>query len=516
MRMIKMTNKFRIWLILFILINLAVFAGEKATDLMSQAIKSKSAGNISNAIIQLKKAIQASNNSMQKSLALFMLGDCQIEMNHLTNAAKTFNQLLDSVKTSDEKAEALYRLLQVETMRNRKKAAQKYFSKLKNTHRHSPYFELAESFLKARGIAASVNQVTSSRTNSSPQTTHKKVASKAIPQKKVITFSKTAPVQKTIKKPDKEKPDPEKTTVAATPKPQSDKKSQSETKQSLSPQKAALLKQSLNIGSSSNKEALIPQILSLQDGLKKNQGSENADKILFELAGKTAQFGETLEACKLYDRLLNEYPSSSYVEKAYYQAIRLRAILGVHQAVLSWSGAFLAAFPGSEYTDNIKALMFYSKHQGKVNLSNAAPLPADSVSTTSSAKNDQSTALKKDSRYIQATRKMKDGKYNLALADLNLLEQDYSQASQLWWDKALIYVQSEKFSDAEIAVKKMLRIDPKSEEGNSLLGYIQYRLEDYHGAAGSYDRAGESKGQGVNFFDGKRAAERLKKSTERR
>jgi tetratricopeptide (TPR) repeat protein len=58
----------------------------------------------------------------------------------------------------------------------------------------------------------------------------------------------------------------------------------------------------------------------------------------------------------------------------------------------------------------------------------------------------------------------------------------------------------------------MLAISPDNEEANSLLGYIHYRLEDYHQAASAYDRAGEPGGNGVTFFDAKSAAERMKKS----
>ena len=108
---------------------------------------------------------------------------------------------------------------------------------------------------------------------------------------------------------------------------------------------------------------------------------------------------------------------------------------------------------------------------------------------------------------------MNEGKYSSALDDLKVLASKFSDSPQLWWDTTLVYVQLEEFKQADKTIRKMLQLDPNNSDANSLLGYIQNRLENYDEAASAYEQAGESEGEGVSFFDTKTASERMKKNS---
>lgn len=488
---------FAIYLAL-ILCSMPGFAEEKATDLMALALKNKAAGKTRLAIEQLEKAVVRANNSMQKNLARFMLGDCQLESGKYSEAARTYEELRRSSLSQEEKAESIYRLLQAETMLNHSRKARTLFSEIKKNHKSSPYYELARAFVNANNLDKGVTKVLQAP-KSKPAV---KPVKKAEPVEKPKAVSKPIP-QAVPTPPEKQEKNKEKIVTAPVKRKEKIKTESSSPK--ITKEQADLIKTALNIETNANKDQLVAEILQLQDNLNANP----TDKSLFDLAQKTLAFGETLEACKLFDRLLSEFPNSSLTEESYYHAIRLRAALGVHEAVLSWGKVFLATFPASEYADQVRALLIYSKKKGLVDLSSA--IVSKNVQTASQ-KLDDSDRLKQDSNYIEAARKMKDGRYNLALIDLNNLARQYPQASQVWWDLALVYVQFENFPAAEKAVTKMLAIQPDNEEGNSLLGYIHYRLEDYQQAASAYDKAGTPKGNGINFFDAQKAAERMKKS----
>ncbi|MDD2623561.1 MAG: hypothetical protein PHQ02_01915, partial [Candidatus Riflebacteria bacterium] len=256
-------------------------------------------------------------------------------------------------------------------------------------------------------------------------------------------------------------------------------------------------------------EELVSEILVLQDKIKNiGETKPGADALLFELGKNTSDFGELVEACKIYDKLLSLHPNSSYAERAYYEAIRLRAVLGVHEAVVAWAKAFNEAFPSSVYASKVKALSEYSKSGGKIAVENKKTvLQKDNFSQIK-----DKNLLVKDESYILASKKMKDGDYESALKDFMGLTREYSQVPQLWWDIALVNVQTENFKNASIAINKMLKLDPGNEDASSLSGYIHYRLEDYEEAANAYENAGEPDGQGVNFYDTKSALKRMKKS----
>jgi len=504
----------------------SVNAARKATDIMADALRARAAGNIHEAISGFEYALENAKSPLQKNLARFMLGDCQIEAGLHKDAVHTFNELLETVSSPEEQAEAIYRLMQAESALGNKSRAEKLFSRMRRNYRSSPYFELGQAFMKSEGlrieaddksdekVAVAVKKASKSQptAKSSAGTVAKKqAAAKSIPAPVTAESAKSgARVSHSSKQTHK----PEAAVVIA-------KSAKGAVK--LDDETTMLLRNTLTVVSAEDaeKEELATKILSLQDRLKDGLDRPGMDKVLLELAECTVKFGELLEACKTYDQILTNHPASPLVEKAYYEAIRLRAVLGVHEAVIGWAKAFLAAFPTSEYRSRVRAMVEYSKAAGKVDLGSAHATSADSskVRTASSpglSNESANAALSADSEYIAASHKMKEGRYNLALIDFKRLSGKHKEAPQIWWDLSLVNVQLEDFHSAEKAIKQMLRLDPDNQDASSLLGYIHYRLENYEEAATAYDKAGEPEGRGVNFFDAKTASQRMKKTAGKR
>jgi len=543
-----------------------VYASRKATDMMSEALKQRAAGNLGEAISSLEYAAEQAGNVVQQNLARFMLGDCQLESGRYADAARTFSALSESVKSGEEKAEALFRLLQANSGLGNQGRVNSIFAQLKRDHGRSPYCELAKSFMKTQGF----KEEAASPEPEKKETLQPVVAAKAEPEKPTPVAKKAEPATKPAKpapvaaieadddilpderpQPDHEitemeeapppeekpvaRPEPAKTTKAEVPARVSSQKERpaaasapaiaGKGMKKADPQTATLLRSILQVetATGSAKDELVSRILGLQDSLKDGPEKAGMDKVLMDLAEATTGFGELLEACKTYDKVLTHHPASPLVEKAYFQAIRLRAVLGVHEAVVGWSKAFLAAFPASEYRSQVRALVEYSQAGGQLDLSaGGLPVPATAKSNSgakSAAGADTSAAnavLAADSQYAAASRKMKDGKYTLALVDFNRLAKKYPDAPQIWWDAALVNVQLEDFKKAAVAINRMLELDPGNQDANSLSGYIHYRLENFEEAASAYDQAGEPEGRGVNFFDAKTASERMKKTAEKK
>jgi len=498
-------------------------ASRKATDMMSEALRQRAAGNFSEAISTFEFALENTTNRIQKTLARFMLGDCQLEAKRYADAAKTFSELAESVSGPEEKAEALFRLMQAEAALGNLRKADTIFNRLRQDHRTSPYFELAQSFMKTEGLKAesrkepeikAVEPLPERSAVAEPLLVVTKPVEK--PAEKKAEKTVTRPVEKTVEKPVETveaKPAARPVARPAESRPAPAKKPGVK----VDAETARLLRSVLHVekAQGAEKDELVSKILGYQDQLKDGADKAGMDKVLFELAQTTTRFGELLEACKTYDQVLTNHPASPLVEKAYFEAIRLRAVLGVHEAVTGWSKAFLAAFPASEYRSRVRALVEYSSARGNIDLGTPDENPASqntSKSASSSAASSANEALNADSEYAEASRKMKDGRYNLALVDFNRLSRKHSGASKVWWDLALVNVQLEDFKNAQVAVKKMLAIDSSNEEANSLAGYINYRLENFEEAADAYDKAGKPDGKGVNFFDAKNASERMKKS----
>ncbi|HOI88904.1 MAG TPA: tetratricopeptide repeat protein [Candidatus Rifleibacterium sp.] len=545
-----------------------VYASRKATDMMSEALKQRAAGNLGEAISSLEYAAEQAGNVVQQNLARFMLGDCQLESGRYADAARTFSALSESVKSGEEKAEALFRLLQANSGLGNQGRVNSIFAQLKRDHGRSPYCELAKSFMKTQGF----KEEAASPEPEKKETLQPVVAAEAEPEKPTPVAKKAEPATKPAKpapvaaieadddilpderpQPDHEitemeeapppeekpvaRPEPAKTTKAEVPARVSSQKERpaaasapaiaGKGMKKADPQTATLLRSILQVetAAGSAKDELVSRILGLQDSLKDGPEKAGMDKVLMDLAEATTGFGELLEACKTYDKVLTHHPASPLVEKAYFQAIRLRAVLGVHEAVVGWSKAFLAAFPASEYRSQVRALVEYSQAGGQLDLSaGGSPVPATATvkggsGARSAAGADTSSAnaaLAADSQYAAASRKMKDGKYTLALVDFNRLAKKYPDAPQIWWDAALVNVQLEDFKKAAVAINRMLELDPGNQDANSLSGYIHYRLENFEEAASAYDQAGEPEGRGVNFFDAKTASERMKKTAEKK
>ncbi len=549
-----------------------VYASRKATDMMSEALKQRAAGNLGEAISSLEYAAEQAGRGVQQNLARFMLGDCQLEAGRYADAARTFTALSESVKSTEEKAEALFRLLQANSGLGNQGRVNSIFAQLKREHARSPYCELAKSFMKTQGFKEEVASSESEKKEASqpvivaktePEAPSAPAAAQSEPAVKPTKPAKAEPVaepdsdilpderpqsdqeiaeMEEAPPPPEEKPvarpEPAKTTkttksgtavVAASEKPLTAvvpaPSAAGKGMKKADPQTATLLRSILQVetAAGSAKDELVSRILGLQDSLKDGPEKAGMDKVLMDLAEATTGFGELLEACKTYDKILTHHPASPLVEKAYYQAIRLRAVLGVHEAVIGWSKAFLAAFPASEYRSQVRALVEYSQAGGQLDLSaGGSPAPAaakggSGAKTTAGADTSAANAaLAADSQYAAASRKMKDGKYTLALVDFNRLAKKYPDAPQIWWDSALVNVQLEDFKKAAVAINRMLELDPGNQDANSLSGYIHYRLENFEEAASAYDQAGEPEGRGVNFFDAKNASERMKKTAEKK
>ena len=528
--MSKKGLRFLTLLLIYILFCSNFSYASKTTDLMSAALKQRAKGNISAAIKGFKQAVDEAPTLLQKNLALFMLGDCQMEASKYDEAVVSFGELSKKATTANERAEALYKLMEAYSNLGKYEEVDRAYSELKKKYPQSAYREIADAFMKAEEIMDSdysgsivledKQEQERKQEQAKVDVKVKKETSKADSKNKK---SDTKASSKESAKPVKaDEAKPNKTEVAKQSNKTNENQKTNTSGKKLDSKTTAILEDILSVEkvSDSERDNLVSKILSYQDKLKDGEKGRGKDKVLFELAGATAKFGELLEACKTYDKILSLHPTSTYVETAYYQSIRLRAILGVHQAVIDWSKAFNATFPNSKYKKEIAALVSYSQAGGNVQLSkrnasakSASNTKKESGKTSSVKAEDADAALKASSMYKKATEKMNEGKYSAALDDLKVLASKYSNSPQLWWDTTLVYVQLEEFKEADKSIRKMLLLDPNNSDANSLLGYIQYRLENYDEAASAYEQAGESEGEGVTFFDAKTASERMKKNS---
>jgi tetratricopeptide (TPR) repeat protein len=477
-------------LLIAVAYNGVVFASIEATNLMSEALKQRNTGNLKKAVTLLRKATSLSDKGKQRNLSMFMLGDCFLESEDYENAVKTYESILINKLTAEEKSEALFCLMKAyASLGDADKVTHTYNKMMKETPSGS-YSSLAKTFYsRFSGVFSGV-----AGENKNTQQKAKIVAKPVV----LKTNQKQQKQTKTNTQVNKNKQIKTDTNKQTKP-----------TQTNINTNKQLQEALAFEPVSDSRKEELVSEILVLQDKIKNiGETKPGADALLFELGKNTSDFGELVEACKIYDKLLSLHPNSSYAERAYYEAIRLRAVLGVHEAVVAWAKAFNEAFPSSVYASKVKALSEYSKSGGKIAVENKKTvLQKDNFSQIK-----DKNLLVKDESYILASKKMKDGDYESALKDFMGLTREYSQVPQLWWDIALVNVQTENFKNASIAINKMLKLDPGNEDASSLSGYIHYRLEDYEEAANAYENAGEPDGQGVNFYDTKSALKRMKKS----
>lgn len=487
---------------LCILPTISVEGSRTATDLMSQALQQRSAGNMSQAVEQLKRAVNAARNPMQKNLALSMLGDSQIQLNDFEGAVKTFKELKKNVTSAEDRAEALFRLIEAEAGRGNFSQAAKLVEQMQQKHANSAYLNLAQSFARARNITLSGDRPSD---RAAIPTTKPKATRTQKPQRQKPVSIDPAPdhsrtpsgsqhqpaarPQQKILQPAAIKPTP----IKPTP--------------SKSSVNADLVKTALNIDvlDGNAQEELITDILLLQNKLKQSR-RHDADSLLLQLAEKTLLFGEVVEACQLYDRILSEHPRSKHIETAYYNSIRLRAALDLHSVVVEWADAFLNAFPRSRYREKVVALKHYSELDGKMDLSGAQISRSLQILSPSV----QNARIADDNVFQQAQNFIRNDEFEFAAENLRSLASVYPDSTKLWWETTLVYIQLEKFEKAEAAIRRLIRIDPGNEDASSMLGYILYRLEQYEQAANVYDKLKDTQDEGISYFDGRSAAERLK------
>lgn len=514
----KSFNKLLFLTFMLALVTSISFADRKTTDLMSKALKARSAGKLGLAVKYLNKAVSVSSSKSQTVLALFMLGDCQLERHRYTNARKTFKRILSKKVNKDDRAEAMFGLAQAEANIGNVSRAKRICKNIIKKYRKSPYAELAKSFYISKKYESQQKAQNKNKPRNIKQV-EKTVYSKLKKAKKPRTKATYAAHHKSkaVKVAKKSKP------VSTRKKPMSHASTtvsrKVTRKQKLDATTSRVLNELLNIpqATAEQKEALASQILGDQELLKNGISASSIDKVLFRLASNTAFFGEYLEACKTYDQILTKHPTSRYVESAYFEAIRLRAILKIYDSVISWSKAFLAAFPTSSYRTKVMALVRYAELRGNVSLtlnskSSHIPRRSKNTKTQSAASKTVSVQLKSDPLYKQAIRNMKNDNYQLALRDFIKLKSKYPHAPDVYWNISLIQVQLENFPAADVSVKRMLQLSPDNKDAKSLLGYINYRLKKFRKAAEAYRGAADKDKKGVDFFDAGKAAERMNKS----
>ena len=298
-----------------------VMASKKATDMMAEGLKLRSAGNYSSAVRILLDAIDETDVTPQKNFARFMLGDCFILAGRFSDARRVFEEIIESEASDDEKAEAMYRIAQSWSAEGNQTMLRQACTNIKQRFPGSSYAKMAEMLSKTMQPSAKAN--------------YEAVAIKS-PQ--------------SAARPDNP---PAKPSRVARPAPAA-------TRAKVSPVR---LRQLLNIATTDQgiKEELALHILADQDLLKQ----EVSDDLLFRLASSTAAFGEYVESCRYYDRLLTEFPNSELVEAAYFESIRLRAILGLHQIVIEWGRAFKKTFQGSHLSSDVDLLVSNAENELK-------------------------------------------------------------------------------------------------------------------------------------------------------
>ena len=99
----------------------------------------------------LEYAAEQAGNVVQQNLARFMLGDCQLESGRYADAARTFSALSESVKSGEEKAEALFRLLQANSGLGNQVGKQ-HFAQLKRDHGQKPVLRTGEVVHETQGF----------------------------------------------------------------------------------------------------------------------------------------------------------------------------------------------------------------------------------------------------------------------------------------------------------------------------------------------------------------------------
>jgi tetratricopeptide (TPR) repeat protein len=486
-----------------------LFGSIEATNLMTTALNHRNKGNLKRATELLQQALNKADGAKYRKMAMFMLGDCYIEREMYAEAIGVYARILEQSPTIDEKSEAFFCLIKSHSFLGNDGKVEAIYKRMNAEAPRGAYAEITRTFYS--NITGKA--VEAPKAAPKPVATVAKVAAKPAP--KTVSKPATPAVSKGVTSSSAKTASTQgaksgvRPAAAREAAKHNSKPAKGQRAQSIDSKNADILREILTVPalSDAKKDELIGRILVLQDQLqKRGEMAQGSDELLFELANSTYEFGEHLEACKTYDKILHNHQGSSYVERAYYEAIRLRAILGIHDAAVSWANAFLNGFGSSVYTAKVRALKEYSESGGRLVVKQSGTQTPLNVQIT-----DKNTMLK-DKKYLSATKLMKDGKYEAAQKGFMELSKTYGEIPQLWWDVALVNVQMEDFRAASTAINRMLRLEPDNEDANSLSGYIHYRLEDYEKAASAYENTKESSGRGVNFYDAKGAAEKMKNS----
>lgn len=518
------------------LVSSNLFGSIEATNLMTSALNHRNKGDLKKATEQLQQALNKADEAKYKKMAMFMLGDCYIEQEQYSEAVGVYARILELSPTIDEKSEAFFCLIKAHSFLGNEARVEAIYKRMNSEAPRGAYADISRTFysnLTGKVAEAPKSAPKAVKTAVAPRSEPAKIVAKpetaAKPVTKPAEKSAPKPASKVVAATAKTTAATNTVSAAASTKAASTQGAQGAVKastvqgaakhnskpakgrdvQSIDSKNADILQEILTVPalSDAKKEELIGRILVLQDQLqKRGETAQGSDELLFELANCTYEFGEHLEACKTYDKILHNHQGSSYVERAYYEAIRLRAILGIHEAAVAWANAFLNGFGSSVYTAKVRALKEYSESGGRLVVEQRGSQRPLSVQIT------DKNAMLKDKRYLNAASLMKDGKYEAAQKEFMELSKTYGEIAQLWWDVALVNVQMEDFRGASAAINRMLRLEPDNEDANSLSGYIHYRLEDYEKAASAYENTKESSGRGVNFYDAKGAAEKMKNS----
>ena len=276
-------SKKGLWLTTLLISGVLLCSGisyaSKTTDLMSDALKQRSKGNISGAIKGFKQAVDSAPTLLQRNLALFMLGDCQMETSQYSDAVTTFSELSKKATTPDERAEALYKLMEANSNLGNSDKVSEAYSELKRKYPKSAYREIGDAFMKAENIMES--EYTGPIDIEEPKVPVEKTVkeNKTVAKSETkIAKAETKPVKPTEKKPKAEtkptqtvaKPAPAKSTTGG---------------KKLDNRTTAILDEILRVEpvSDSERDDLVSKILSYQDKLKDGEKAPAKTKLCLVL-----------------------------------------------------------------------------------------------------------------------------------------------------------------------------------------------------------------------------------------
>ncbi len=541
----------------------ATLTAAPATELMSKALNARAAGRTDEAVALLQQAIDTTTRAQQQSLARLMLGDTLLDMNQPARALAVFDELQGSPTAARaERSEAQYKKAQCQGMLGRWDAARETARNLIDGDPKSPYSELARAFLetsKPNGAAVVTPRVVPVARSEVPAD----VAATAVaPEPAVPQTSAPAPA------PD---PDPgsarsaspavrlpregRATTLETVRKAVADadiaKVNTREAARPVSGNRALTRLLTIPTAEGVAREEIATRILQATNHYELDPKGQGKDKVLLDIASLTAQFGEPVEACKRYDQLLRAHPQSAFIETAYFEAIRLRAILKVYGAAISWGETFLNLFPDSIHGEEVGLLIAHARAASdptagvpagaatpagqtgpieptatarpmppvelpKIEKAQTVGKPVDTRGRTEKSAGPAPRAdVAADARYRTAKKAIADGHYETALSQLQKLRDVFPKDPGVLWNLALVLVQQENYRGAAEVLEPLAQQQPNDAEVRSLLGYVHYQLKDLAKAEADYRQAGPTAKQGLAIYDPEYATRRVQQQADR-